>query len=220
MAEVYGVKPKKFTKEWWPYFWMYYKWHTVIAVIAVFGIALGIYQKATEIKYDLNLTYMAQNIVIGKNGEQELIKALEPKMSDANGDGEAHLYINQINITGDEAQAYLDVDLRTKHDMEFGNEFSYLYIYDTNEFELIDGSSNLDEAYIDVSEWAGDIGEKAVLSGDGGTYGVSLKDSQIMKQCGIDSDDLYVFIKNDSIDKAKNKIAEENAIILAKELIK
>lgn len=220
MAEVYGVKPKKFTKEWWPYFWMYYKWHTVIAVIAIFGIALGIYQKATEVKYDLNLTYMAQNIVIGKNGEQELIKALEPKMSDANGDGEVHLYINQINITGDEAQAYLDVDLRTKHDMEFGNEFSYLYIYDTNEFELIDGSSNLDEAYIDVSEWAGDIGEKAVLSGDGGTYGVSLKDSQIMKQCGIDSDDLYVFIKNDSIDKEKNKIAEENAIILAKELIK
>lgn len=220
MAEVYGVKPKKFTKEWWPYFWMYYKWHTVIAVIAIFGIALGIYQKATEVKYDLNLTYMAQNIVIGKNGEQELIKALEPKMSDANGDGEVHLYINQINITGDEAQAYLDVDLRTKHDMEFGNEFSYLYIYDAKEFELIDSSSNLDEAYIDVSEWAGDTGEKAVLSGDGGTYGVSLKDSQIMKQCGIDSDDLYVFIKNDSIDKEKNKIAEENAIILAKELIK
>lgn len=220
MAEVYGVKPKMFTKEWWPYFWMYYKWHTVIAVIAIFGIAMGIYQKATEVKYDLNLTYMAQNIVIGENGEQELIKALEPKMSDANGDGEVHLYIDQINITGDEAQIYLDMDLRTKHDMEFGNEFSYLFVYDAKEFQFIDNSGNLDEAYIDISEWAGDIGEKAVLSGDGGTYGVSLKDSKIMKQCGIDSDDLYVFIKNDSIDKEKNKIAEENAIILAKELIK
>ena len=220
MAEVYGVKPKMFTKEWWPYFWMYYKWHTVIAVIAIFGIAMGIYQKATEVKYDLNLTYMAQNIVIGENGEQELTKALEPKMSDANGDGEVHLYIDQINITGDEAQIYLDMDLRTKHDMEFGNEFSYLFVYDAKEFQFIDNSGNLDEAYIDISEWAGDIGEKAVLSGDGGTYGVSLKDSKIMKQCGIDSDDLYVFIKNDSIDKEKNKIAEENAIILAKELIK
>ena len=98
MAEVYGEKPKKFTREWWPYFWMYYRWHTIIVVVAIIGIAIGVYQKATEVKYDLDIVYRSQSLYIGENGEKELIDTLVPFMEDATGDGEVHLFFNQINI--------------------------------------------------------------------------------------------------------------------------
>lgn len=224
MAEKYGERPKKFTREWWKWYWMYYKIHTIIAVVAVFGIALGIYQKVTEVKYDLNLTYMAQASYIGNNGENELTNALLQFVKDANDDGEVHLYINQINITGDSAQTSYDINLRSKHDLEFSDPYSYLYIYDGAEFEMVEknaGIVKLGDLYLPVDEWAEIPDGTDTLSGsDGVVYGISLKDSKIMHECGIDSDDMYVFVKNDVLFEEKNEIAEASAKTIANELIK
>ena len=55
MAEKYGVKPKIFTKEWWPYFWMYYKWHT-IAILFVGVLAITwIVQCSRNVEPDLGI---------------------------------------------------------------------------------------------------------------------------------------------------------------------
>ena len=55
MAEKYGVKPKIFTKEWWPYFWKYYKWHT-IAILFVGGLAITwIVQCSRNVEPDLGI---------------------------------------------------------------------------------------------------------------------------------------------------------------------
>ena len=60
MAEVYGEKPKKFTKKWWPYFWMYYKWHTISIVAIAVVIISTVMQCVTAEKYDLILTYLGR----------------------------------------------------------------------------------------------------------------------------------------------------------------
>ena len=57
MAEVYGVKPKKFTKEWWPYYWMYYKWHTIIIGFFSITTIISAVQCAMKEHYDLNVVY-------------------------------------------------------------------------------------------------------------------------------------------------------------------
>ncbi len=221
MAEVYGERPKMFTREWWSWFWMYYKWHTIIVIFVLFSVVLFAYQKSNEIKYDHNLTYRIQAMYIGEHGQNEIRKALEPKLQDANGDGEVHLFINGITISGHPAEAGLDVDLRTKHDLEFVNPYSYLYIYDTAEFDVITKTYDVAEIYLPVDEWAEELNAQAVTIGNGGiAYGVSLKDSKIMADCRMDSDDMFVFVKNDSIMKEKNEISRKNAIILANELIK
>ncbi len=221
MAEVYGEKPKKFTREWWPYFWLYYKWHTIIGIVAIAGIIMGIYQKVSEIKYDVNLTYMAQAQYIGENGEKVLTDALLPFVEDVNGDGEKHLYINEIVISGKPEQTYMDVDLRTKHDLEFGDPYSYLYIYDAKEIEIMELSYDLAEMFLPVETWCDKEGTEVYIGNDNVAYGVSLKDSKIFKECMLgDSEDFYVFVKNDAIDEEKNDISRKNAITLAKELIK
>ncbi len=221
MAEVYGEKPKKFTREWWPYFWMYYKWHTIIAVVAVIGIIIGVYQKVTEIKYDLDIVYRSQTLYIGENGEKELIDSLLPFMKDANNDGEVHLYFNQINLSDDPEQEFANVDIRMKHDVEFTNPTYFLYIYDSAEIDMIELSYSFADMFIPAELWAEDMESKDVRSGDDGkVYGVSLKDSKIMADCGIDSDDMYVFVRSDALGNDNNEIAKENAMNLAKELIK
>lgn len=221
MAEVYGEKPKMFTREWWPYFWMYYRVHTIIAVIAIIGIAMGIYQKATEVEYDLDIVYRSQTIYIGENGEKELLDALVPFMKDATDDGEIHLFFNQMNLSSAPEQEFANVDIRMKHDAEFINPTYFLYIYDSAELDMIEVSYDFKEMFMPAELWA-DIPDDATVrkGNDGIVYGVSLKDSKIMADCGIDSDDMYVFVRTDTIGKDNNEIAKENAMRLANELIK
>ena len=45
MAEKYGVVPKRFTREWWDYFWMYYKWHTIAIAFVIIAVTVTIVQK-------------------------------------------------------------------------------------------------------------------------------------------------------------------------------
>ena len=63
MAEKYGTIPPKFTREWWKYFWDYYKVHTIVTVILVAAVALTVYSKATAPKYDLTLCYAGASVL-------------------------------------------------------------------------------------------------------------------------------------------------------------
>ena len=44
MAEKYGTIPKRFTPEWWEYFWMYYKVHTIAITLVILAVAITVYQ--------------------------------------------------------------------------------------------------------------------------------------------------------------------------------
>lgn len=222
MAEVYGERPKRFTREWWSWFWMYYRLPVIITIVVVLGIALFAYQKATQIKYDLDIVYRSQTLYIGENGEKELVDALVPFMEDATGDGEINLFFNQMNLTSVPEMEYTNVDVRMKHDAEFTNPTYFLYIYDKAEIDVIELSYAFSEMFMPVSSWAEDLpeGKETRIGNDGVAYGVSLKDSKIMAECGIDSDDMYVFVRTDAIGKDNNEIAKTNAMILANELIK
>ena len=221
MAEVYGERPKMFTHGWWKWYWMYYRWHTIIVIITIIGVAIGIYQKATEVTYDLDIVYRVQDHHIGENGEKELKDALLPFMKDADNDGEVNLYFNQIVLSGNPQLEFENVDVRMKHDAEFVNPTYFLYIYDKDEINAVDLSYSLSEMFMPIDLWAENIGDKEVRTGDDNiAYGVSLKDSKIMADCGIDSDDFYVFVRSDAIGDKNNEIAKENAMRLANELIK
>lgn len=58
MAEKYGTIPKRFTKDWWSYFWDYYKVHTLVTVGIIAAIIITIIQVRSTPKYDLYVTYV------------------------------------------------------------------------------------------------------------------------------------------------------------------
>lgn len=56
--ERYGTVPKRFSKEWWEYFWTYYKWHVVITALILSMAAVAVVQLTTKIRYDVTVTYI------------------------------------------------------------------------------------------------------------------------------------------------------------------
>lgn len=222
MAERYGVRPKKFTKEWWPYFWTYYKWHTVAAAVAVLLILVTAVQCATQETYDLTITYAGSRVFIEK--EVEALEAeAEKYVEDVDGNGENNVLLLQLNFGNNQSSAEMDYALQTKHDLEMNSsEISYLYIYDKEKAEQMVSRDDACDIYVNVNEWVdGDISEEKVLCNAGGIpAAVSLEDSTILKNIGINPDGLYAAVKVDFSDKEICAKAQKSAIAVANEILK
>ena len=90
MAEKYGTIPKKITKEWWEYFWTYYKWHIIIPFAIILMIVSTIYSQINAEKFDVILTY-AGKMNYSQEMTEKLEKELSPLCSDVDGNGKKSL---------------------------------------------------------------------------------------------------------------------------------
>lgn len=220
MAEVYGEKPKVFTKEWWPYFWLYYKWHTVAFIFVILLAGTWISDCARREKYDLMITYLGRTYYEAQLWN-ETEKLLEPDINDADGDGEKN--IGLMNLVISEGEDYNDQNYASyiKHDVSFSEDLSYVYIYDSTELgrALTDGIAA--GCYAKASEWLNtDVPDEKFIYTDGTAYAVSLRDSKILKKAGIDCEKLYILVRTDAGTPQKNNPAQRNAVIAANNLIK
>ena len=96
--EVYGEKPKKYTKEWWSYIWLYYKWHILGTALAIFMVVTTLQQCANRPRYDLQITAVTENeLYISQIEAME--NFAEETISDATGNGEKEVYIMPIHMS-------------------------------------------------------------------------------------------------------------------------
>ncbi len=218
MSEKYGEIPPKFTKDWWSYFWMYYKWHTIgisAAVIAVAGTAV---QCAHREKYDLAVTYCAQSYMDPET-EEALELELEKYTDDADGNGEVNVMIQQINISNAAGSEEMDYALQVKHDMELSNDYAYLFIYDKTEAEDLIPRESSDSVYADVRDWLPDAGDRAVVNSSAEVpSAVSLSGSAILDSLGIDSEELYAAVRLNYSEEDYNAASQRSAIEAARAL--
>lgn len=213
MAEVYGEKPKKFTKEWWPYFWLYYKWHTVAVLFVMMLVAIGISDCARKEKYDLRLTYLGRTYYDIQLWD-ETEKLLEEDIKDADGNGEKNIGMTDLVIAEGNEYGEQNYASYLKHDISFSEDLSYVYIYDSKELEraLTDGVAA--GCYAKASDWLNtDVSDDKLIYTDGTAYAVSLRDSKVLKKAGVNCEELYVLLRTDAL-------AQENAVITANNLIK
>lgn len=213
MAEVYGEKPKKFTKEWWPYFWLYYKWHTVAVLFVMMLVAIGISDCARKEKYDLRLTYLGRTYYDIQLWD-ETEKLLEEDIKDADGNGEKNIGMTDLVIAEGNEYGEQNYASYLKHDISFSEDLSYVYIYDSKELEraLTDGVAA--GCYAKASDWLNtDVPDDKLIYTDGTAYAVSLRDSKVLKKAGVNCEELYVLLRTDAP-------AQENAVITANNLIK
>ena len=221
MAERYGVPPKRFTKEWWPHYWMYYKWHTIAAVAAAVMIITTAVQCATREKYDINVTYTGSMYF-----PDESITLLEAEMEkyidDIDGNGETNVFMQSLVISNQKETAEMDYAMMTKHDLELAGETSYLFLYDKSKAEQMLSRDDSSDVYLPVEEWYdGDLSDKECVQNAGGINGaISLSESTVLKNIGIDVSDLYVAVRVNYSDEEINALSQANAIKLAKELLK
>lgn len=186
--EVYGVKPKKFTKAWWGYFWEYYKWHTIGLLFASILIINTVAQCVTQVKYDLQIDFITEHGIIPEQ-EEMLVELIEENIEDATGNGEIDAFVLSLNMT--EGDPQMVQALSTKLFVELGYSESYVFIMSKKYADMISEH----EIFENTDTWAGDMA-------NGGQV-ISLKDCKLLPEMWFDMSvqDLYIGVL---------KVREEN----------
>lgn len=206
--EVYGTKPKRFTKEWWGYFWYYYKWHTLAVVFASFLIIYSSVQCAMQPKYDLHIDYISE-FGLTEESEKALTELMCANIDDINGNDKIDAFVLNLNMN-ESADVQMTQAMQAKLMLEMGYSDSYVFIMTKKYADMFTENDVLKP----VSEWLG-------TDADGMT--VSLADSDALADIGIDAkgQDLYVGVRplRDKDDKPEDAAEYENGVKFAKYLI-
>lgn len=221
MAEHYGVKPKMFTKEWWPYYWMYYKWYTITAVAIVAFIVMIIYDCVTKEKYDLKITYYGSNAYLSEMWE-ELDATLEEYIEDIDDNGEKNILMIPLVMSDKSEDMQMSQAAYTQYTMSFTDTLSYLYIYDQAQLDILIDEDIVNGTFLTTDKWLNsDVSEDSIVYGKNSRpYAISLKDSKIINSIGLNGEDLYVLVKDDTQNPKQDEKVRKNAFIVANELIK
>lgn len=220
MAERYGEIPKRFTKAWWGYFWMYYKWYVIGIGAAVLAIIFTVAQCAGRKNYDLIVNYCGSNYF----SNEEIYSwedALVPYTADANENGDVDVFVQQINFANNGASADIESAMQIKHDMELSNDCSFVFIYDKAESDLIFTRESAEQTYVNVEDWIdGSLdGYDVIYSTNGVPCAVSLAGSSLLESIGIDSSDMYISLRQNYSDDEVNSLAQKSAAEVANAML-
>lgn len=196
MAEVYGVKPKKFTKEWWPYFWMYYKWHTIGIVGVILAVVLTVYQCTHRPKYDLTMTYTGHHSFTDEQ-TKKIAEDLAANISDVNGDGVNNIHFKAYTFIDDVSSAEYDSAVKSKLDIELSTgERSFIFILDQSTLGYMLNNDYYSQTYVPVTDWAQELPpEEDLFMVSGVPYAVCLKDSAYLNENSYKGGEMYVILK-------------------------
>ena len=220
MAEKYGTIPKRFTVEWWKYFWYYYKWHTIATAFVLFMIGSTIHSCVTAEKFDLNILHMG-NISFGDDNSAAVELALEEFIEDIDQNEEKNISLVSMAYSGEQQNAEYDMAIQTKFYLSFQDDNSYVYLLDADMCADMAQNNTLQDFFLPLSEWGIDV-EANIPTEKGGEYALSLEGSKILEENGCNSKNLCIMIKplmqNKKIET--EKLAQKNGFKVVQELLK
>lgn len=220
MAEKYGTVPPKWTRAWWEYFWDYYKLHVIITVFAVIFIAVTVVQCATKEKYDLTITNTG-HIIYTEEELEHMEEVYSGLIDDVDGNGEKSVFVQQINFMNKSGSEEYDYASQTKLDVEFSNECSFLFTFDSSELDNALNRNGASDLYMPVGEWAEIMpSEDKLVSLDGVPYAVKLDGSAFMTENDLYCTDMYLIVRKNYRNDEKNNLAHQNSVKIANTLIK
>ena len=213
MAEKFTL-PKAFTKEWFGYVWDYYKYHILVGLAVILVTVMTISEIAGREKFDENINFVSSYVINTETAEK--IEMLAEKGSeDIDGNGEVNVFFSQLNFTEEAMKdPNTEIALRNKLMSLFITEEEFIYICDKKMMEEILSMERTEGLFMPADKWSG-------IECEEGTFGVSLKDSAVFESAGVNSEELYVLIRECyNTDNEKLVKKQENAINIAKFLIK
>lgn len=215
MAEKYGEIPKLFTKEWWEYFWDYYKLHTIVFAVIILVAVTTIWRIASAPRYEINALY-AGEYDLSDESANLLSQKMTEFVTDSDGDGKDGVALNRIFFVNGVEDLKVEFSYIMKMQLELRDEDSLLFIFDDTKAQYYLGDPDMYGAFLEADQWLdGEIGEdRLYMSGDK-CYAVSLKDSKLLEECGINSENLYIAVKNqleEPDEELKEKIADAKNI--------
>jgi len=212
MAEIFE-KPKVFTKAWFSYVWDYYKWY-IICGIAVIALSIFTYYDVKNtVKYDTNINFVATGVITSEKADEICAKCAQNSV-DLNENGSVDISLTQLNFTEDnQKNSEMNYALTNKLMTLFASRDELIFITDSYMLERLTNMNKEGDVFLPVKEWAPD-GE--VIEGE---LAVSLGDSSVLKEVGIDSSDMYILMARADYEEGITP-EEVNARKIAEFLIK
>ncbi len=198
MAEKYGTIPKKFTPEWWEYFWMYYKVYVIVGIFILITGAVTVYQILSTPKYDITITY-AGNSAFTDAVSDKVMSSLSPMCKDVDKNGKKALNFTQINLSPEQGMEYAS-SMQSKLFLSLSEKESYIYILDEATAKQYIKSEK-DSSFAPLGDWyKGEIDESHLfIASDGTSFGVKLTEcaafQKIAKETGTDFSGNYLFLR-------------------------
>lgn len=208
--EVYGTKPKLFTKEWWPYFWDYYKIHTIVCIVAAIVIISTINDCMHRTNYDLQIDVITENSVT-QEALDNLTNIICENIEDVTCNGKNEAYITYIDM-GENIDPQYSQAMYTKMTIEaiYTDSSVFLMSKKYADYMFENGILMPASSWTDAESYNG--------------YAVSLENCEILENIGIDTSDLYAGVVNLRADdkeqlREKNRKKQENGVKFAKFLL-
>lgn len=174
MAEKYGTIPKRFTKEWFEYFWEYYKIHTIVVLAILFAVGVTVYQVKTTPKYDMTITYVGE-AYLDENTVTKITDMLAEVIPDTDNNGEKNININQIVFTENDDNPQYTQAVITKLQLEFVDDESMLFIFSDEKSQYLFDTEALAGAFQPVSQWnTSEFDKESLYFSKGDPYGVMI----------------------------------------------
>lgn len=223
MAEKYGVVPKKFTRAWWSYFGMYYKWYVIIPTAVIILVIGTVTSNIKMSKYDLTLTYAGPQY-ISATQQKEINAEFSTLCPDANKDGKKMLTLASITMNPESNDKEYLSNAVTMLQFALYDEQKYVYIIHKDFIPRFFGQNEASCAYAPVESWlTADAGNSELISARNTNYAISLKGSKLLEKWKIDLSDHYLLMRfapkaDAHEDEIKNyEAAKELANILIKQ---
>lgn len=199
--EKYGKIPKRFTKEWWDYFWEYYKWHVIITVSVIAMISITVVQLVTRTDYDEIVTYIGQ-ATYPEEAVSKLSEDLSKSSPDINENGRSEVLfqvIQSASSTENENPQYVAA-FETKKNVELQMGEGIVFLMDKEqadklvEFEMAD-------IFIPVGSWCQEYSEDDVYN----EYFIKLDSNAFFKKYGFETEDIYISVRELRKDETEEK---------------
>lgn len=218
MAEVYGEKPKIFTRDWWPYFWMYYKWHTIGIVFTVCAVGITVAQCLSRPKYDVVMTYAGHHMFSDEQSAQ-IVNDMGEIIEDIDGDGHKNVDFQRYTFSDIAGSEEYDNAMQTKLNMEFYNEKSYIFLPDEQLLKTLTNNDYNADIYARVEDWSQtDIDDALLYKVDGVAYAVKLTESAYLNNGGFNNE-MYILLKKNTKDDELEQAAYAESVKIANKLI-
>ena len=219
MAEKYGTIPPKFTKEWWNYFWDYYKVHTIVTIIVIAVIASTIYGKVTAPKYDLTICYVG-NSIIDEQVEEEIRNHASKITPDVDENGESLCDFYQISFSLENPNDDFTKAMNTKMQLSLAGDETYIYILDKSHLEFYATNDLKHCPFEPLENWLKRDYKFSRYSVEGKDVAISLSGNQFLEKHGINSSDKYLVMRYYPREDQKKQLdGYKAAIKLANSLI-
>ena len=223
MAEKYGTIPPRFTKEWWEYFWMYYKGYVLGIGFLLIALIITVCQIATRPHYDTTIMY-AGALSFPEEVTEFIENEVSPLCEDVDNNGEKSVMFNQLNIIPGQDVEY-SVAMSEKLYLTLAADEVYIYILDSEvALPYLEEGSN-SSVFVPLSEWCKkDVTEDMVYSVNGTAYGINVAESEIFTKIATENNanfsNSYIFMRyQPRKDQKEQKAGYEAAKKLAKRLI-